>query len=123
MKKLLIVVSVLLLALVWWVARQKDAPPQIPFAKVARGTLVSALVTNGRVEPFQWVAVLAERSGVVEALHAERGLRVKRGDSLADLGAQDARSDLSAAESREAQARAELDVMNRGGRASDLAEI
>ena len=123
MKKLLIVVSVLMLALVWWIYRQKNAPPEIPFAKVTRGTLVSALVTNGRVEPLRWEAVLAERSGVVEAFRAERGVRVKRGDPLAELGAQDARTDLSAAEAREAQARAELEVMDRGGRASDLAEL
>jgi glycine oxidase len=90
-----------LLGLVWWLVRQKNAPPEIPFAKVTRGTLVSALVTNGRVEPLEWAAVLAERSGVVEAFHAERGMRVKRGDPLAELGAQDARIDLSAAEARD----------------------
>ena len=123
MKKLLIVVSVLVLGLAWWLVRQKNAPPEIPFAKVTRGTLVSALVTNGRVEPLRWEAVLAERSGVVAAFRAERGLRVKRGDPLAELGAQDARTDLSAAEAREAQARAELGVMDRGGRAADLAEL
>lgn len=123
MKKLLIALSLLLLGLVWWFQRQKNAPLQVPFAKVTRGTLVSALVTNGRVEPLVWVAVLAERAGVVETFHAERGVRVRRGDPLAELGAQDAGADLSAAEAREAQARAELEVMDRGGRASDLAEL
>jgi HlyD family secretion protein len=123
MKKLLFVVPVLILVLAAWLYRQSKAAPEVPFAKVTRGTLVSALITNGKVEPLEWEAVVAERSGVVEALHVERGTRVRRGDPLAELGAQDAKADLAAAEARVAQARAELEVIKRGGRASDLAEL
>jgi HlyD family secretion protein len=123
MKKLLFVVPVLILLLAGWLYRRGNTAPEVPFAKATRGTLVSALITNGKVEPLEWEAVVAERSGVVEAFHAERGTRVKRGDPLAAIGAQDAKGDLATAEAREAQARAEVEVMDRGGRASDLAEI
>ena len=123
MKKLLALVGVLVLILGWWAWRRRNAPPEAPFAKVTRETVVSTLITNGRMEPVEWSAVLAERAGVVEKLHAERGTRVGRGDVLAELGSENLKSDLVAAEARAAQARAELSVIESGGRASDLAEI
>ncbi len=123
MKKLLALVGVLVLVLGWWAYRRRNAPPEAPFAKVTRETVLSTLITNGRIEPVEWSAVLAERSGVVEKLHAERGTRVARGDMLAEVAAENSKSDLVAAEARVAQARAELSVIEGGGRASDLAEI
>jgi RND family efflux transporter MFP subunit len=123
MKKLLALVGVLVLVLGWWAYRRRNAPPEAPFAKVTRETVVSTLITNGRMEPVEWTAVLAERSGVVEKLHADRGTRVGRGDMLAEVGAENSRSDLTAAEARVSQARADLSVVEAGGRASDLAEI
>lgn len=123
MKKLLALAGVLVLVLGWWAYRRRNAPPEAPFAKVTRETVVSTLITNGRMEPVEWIAVLAERSGVVEKLHAERGTRVARGDMLAEVGAENSKSDLAAAEARVSQARAELSVIEGGGRASDLAEI
>jgi HlyD family secretion protein len=123
MKKLLALVGVLVLVLGWWAYRRKNAPPEAPFAKVSRETVVSTLITNGRMEPVEWTAVLAERSGVVEKLHTDRGTRVGRGDMLAEIGAENSKSDLAAADARVAQARAELSVVEAGGRASDLAEI
>jgi len=123
MKKLLALVGVLVLVLGWWAFRRRNAPPEAPFAKVTRETVVSTLITNGRLEPVEWIAVLAERSGVVEKLHTEPGTRVGRGDMLAEVGAENSKSDLAAAEARVSQARAELSVIEGGGRASDLAEI
>ena len=123
MKKLLALVGVLVLVLGWWAYRRRSAPPEAPFAKVTRETVVSTLITNGRIEPVEWSAVLAERSGVVEKLHADRGTHVARGEMLAEVGAENSKSDLAAAEARVSQARAELSVVEGGGRASDLAEI
>ncbi len=123
MKKLLLLVPVLLLGLGWLFYRQKSVPPEVPFARVTRETLISTLATNGKVEPVEWVAILAERSGIVEALRAERGARVQRGAPLAELSAGDARAELAAAEQRRGQAEAALQILQRGGRASDLAAI
>ena len=122
-KLLLLLVPVLLLVVGWLLYRHRNAPPVVPFTKVIRETVVSTLVTNGKVEPYEWEAVLAERSGVVEAFHAARGTRVKQGDLLVELGAQEAKTELSAAEARAAQARAEGQVFEGGGRASDLAAL
>ncbi len=122
-KLLLLLVPVVFVLLGWALYRQRHTPPEVPFARVVRETVVSTLVTNGKVEPYEWAAVLAERSGVVERFHAGRGTRVKRGDLLVELGAQDAKTEMTAAEARAAEARAELQVFERGGRASDLAGL
>ena len=60
MKKLWLLLPILLIALGWWAYRRKNDPPQVPFAKVIRETLVSTLPTNGKVEPIEWQAVRVE---------------------------------------------------------------
>ncbi|HSW51239.1 MAG TPA: efflux RND transporter periplasmic adaptor subunit [Bryobacteraceae bacterium] len=124
MKKLLVVLLAGLLVLAGWLLhRERNRPPEAVFARAARETLVSSLVTNGKVEPLEWSAVLAERAGVVETFRAERGRQVSRGDVLLELGAAEARTELAAAEARVAEARAVLQLFERGGRAADLAGL
>lgn len=116
-------VAVLAAAAIWMTYARKSAPPEVPFAKVRRERLVSNLVTNGKVEPLEWVAVRAGRSGLVEKVLVERGSMVGRGAPLVELSSRDAEAELASAVSRIAQARAELETMDRGGRAAELAEI
>ncbi len=124
MKKLLWLLIPLLAALAaWLVYRQRHAPPSVAFAPVARGTLVSALTTNGRVEPLEWSAVVADRAGLVTAVPAGKGARVSRRDVLVELASDEARADLAAAEARLAQIRAETQLQAQGGRSSELAAI
>jgi len=111
------------LALAWWIHRINTRPPEVPFARVKRETLVSTLVTNGKAEPWEWVAVRAERQGPVERVGVEKGRQVTKGGVLVELGARDARTALTAAEARVTQAQAELETLKRGGPSADLAEI
>jgi len=106
-----------------WLTAWKSRPPEIPFAKVARETIVSTLPTNGRVEPIQWGTARTDREGLVEKILVEKGRYVVNGTPLVELDARDARADLAAAQSRIAQAQSELEVLRRGGRSVDLAEI
>jgi HlyD family secretion protein len=115
--------AVLAVAAVWLTYVRKTAPPEVAFTKVRRERLVSNLVTNGKVEPLEWVAVRAERSGLVEKVLVERGARVARGTALVELTAREAEADLASAASRLEQARAESDTLSRGGRAAERAEI
>ncbi|MGQ9633133.1 MAG: efflux RND transporter periplasmic adaptor subunit [Bryobacteraceae bacterium] len=124
MKKILAVVAaVVALVLAWAVYARGNRPKEAPFVKVVRETVVSAVTTNGRVEPLEWVAVAAERAGVLEKIYVERGSKVRRGDLLAEVDPTTARAEVEAAEARVAQAQAELDVLLAGGRAAELAEI
>jgi HlyD family secretion protein len=110
------------LLIVWLVAR-RSAPPQVPFTKVTRETLVSTLSTNGKVEPVESAAVRAEGAGPIQAIHVARGQQVVKGQLLVTLSAEAAQADLATAQSRFAQAQAELETLSRGGRASEQAEI
>jgi HlyD family secretion protein len=119
-----LLVSVLVLAavIVWGVSR-KSAPPEAPFARTSRETIVSSISTNGKVEPIEWASARAERPGAVQKIFVHRGQRVSAGEELVALDASQAASDLAAAEARVKGARAQLTVIDQGGRASDIAEI
>ncbi len=124
MKKLLLLLPVLVIGvLAWWLYQRGNAPLEVPFSRVVRETLVSTLSTNGKVEPVEWVSVNAVRSGVVDSVPVHRGSRVARGEVLAELGASEAKSELDDAEARLAQARADLQEIQRGGRALDMAAL
>ncbi|MBM3745455.1 MAG: efflux RND transporter periplasmic adaptor subunit [Acidobacteria bacterium] len=115
--------AALLFVLVWWLRWRASTPPEVPFARVKRERLVSTLVTNGKAEPWEWMAVRAELAGVVERVAVERGARVARGALIAEVDAREARGGLAATDARVAQAQAEVDGLRQGGRAVDLAEI
>lgn len=110
-------------ALIWSLIAWRNQPPEIPFTKVVRESIVSSVSTNGKVEPIDWAPARAERSGPVVAIHVERGKHVEQDAPLVEIDASDAQADLASAQSRIEQAKAELAVLEKGGRATDLADI
>jgi multidrug efflux pump subunit AcrA (membrane-fusion protein) len=118
-----VVVAVAVGGLVWALTKFKSQPPEVQFARVTRATIISGVPTNGRVEPIEWAAARAERAGAVQKIMIERGRSVRKDEPLAELDSSEARAALAAAQDRIAEARAALDVIARGGRATDLAEI
>jgi HlyD family secretion protein len=124
LKRLVWILILLLLAagaygLVQW----RNRPPEIPFAKVTRETIVDTLSTNGKVQPVEWAEVRAESSGVIARLMAAKGQVVAAGQALAELDAPEARAALAAAEARITQAQAEIETLSRGGRAAEIAVL
>jgi multidrug efflux pump subunit AcrA (membrane-fusion protein) len=115
--------AVILGALGWWIHRRSSGPPEAPFARVQRERLVSTLVTNGRAEPWEWVAVRAERPGLIERVAVEKGARVSKGAVIAEVEAREAHTDLATDSARVFPAQAELEGLKQGGRTVDLAEI
>jgi HlyD family secretion protein len=109
--------------LVWTLVSWRREPPEIPFTKVVRESIISSVSTNGKVEPSDWATARAERSGPVVAILIERGKRVEQDTPLVEIDASDARAELAAAQSRMEQTRAELAIFERGGRTTDLADI
>jgi HlyD family secretion protein len=107
----------------WYVAQLRNQPPEISFTKAIRETITSSVSTNGKVEPIEWATVRAERAGPVEKILVSRGDRVTRDQPLVSLDNSEARAALVAAETRIAQAKADLDVLSQGGRPADQAEI
>ena len=110
-------------ALTWSLVNWRSQPPEIPFAKVVRESIMSSVSTNGKVEPIDWATARAERSGPVGAILIERGRHVEQGAPLVEIEVSDAKADLASAQARIEQTRADLAVLEKGGRATDLADI
>jgi HlyD family secretion protein len=98
-----------------WIRHRMNAAPAVPFAKVRQETLVASLTTNGKVEPFTWAAVHAERPGVIEQVAVHRGQVVRKGEPMVVLGSQEARAEVAEAEAAVAEARAQLETLLHGG--------
>lgn len=109
--------------LIWQIAKWKNQPAEVSFARVVRETIISSVPTNGKVEPVVWATARAERAGAVQAILIQRGQNVEQGQALVNLDASEARAEKVAAQSRIDEIRAELDTISKGGRAADLAEI
>lgn len=123
MLRRLLIIVLLLVGLIAWLLVRRSGPPEVPFTKVKREMIESTLTTNGKVEPVEWAAARAESAGTVAKVDVQRGNQVARGQLLVELDVSQAREQLASAEARVAQAKAELDVLTRGGKSSELAEI
>ncbi len=110
-------------ALAWSVVNWRNQPPEVPFAKAVRESLVSSVSTNGKVEPIEWAPARASRAGPVDAILIERGKRVEQDAPLVEIDATEAKADLAAAQSRIEQVRADLAMYEKGGHAPELADI
>lgn len=108
---------------VWYAVTLRNQPPELAFARVVRESITSSVPTNGKVEPIEWAEARAERAGAVEKILVQRGARVEQGAALIELDSSEARAALAAAQARVTQARADLEVIEKGGRASDLNAI
>jgi len=114
---------VVVAGLTWSLVDWRRQPPEVPFTKVVRESIVSSVSTNGKVEPFEWAPARAERSGPVVAILIERGKQVAQDAPLVEINAEDAKADLASAQARIEQTRADLAMFERGGRTTDLADI
>jgi multidrug efflux pump subunit AcrA (membrane-fusion protein) len=123
LKKLWLLLPVLLATLGWWAYHRKNDPPQVPFSKVIRETLVSTLPTNGKVEPIEWQAVRAEHAGLVSKVPVQEGQTVSQGDVLATMSDTGLQADLDTAETRAAQAQADVATIDAGGKQIELTTI
>lgn len=120
---LLVLIAIGIVILAYLLFARRNAPPEIPFTRITRDTVVSALTTNGKVEPIEWATARAEVGGLVVLTAANRGHKVAKGAMLIQLDGAPLEGDLAAAQARVAGAQAELQVLTRGGRAADVAAI
>jgi HlyD family secretion protein len=103
-------------AIVVWVAFKKTTPPEVDFVKVTRETMISALPTNGKVDPIEWLPVRAERTGVVTKVLVSRGQQVTKGESLIELDTRVATAEVSKAQAAIQEAKTQQQVLEQGGR-------
>ena len=123
MKKYWLVAVGLVLLLSWWVFARQQTIPEVHFAKVTQARIESTISTNGKVDPFDWAAARAESPGVVRTISIQRGANVKAGQMLVTLDTTAAEAELATALARAQEARAELEVLQQGGKASQLSSL
>ena len=120
-------IAILILALVgggvWALTTFRNQPPQVAFVKVVREPIASSVPTNGKVEPIEWAEARADRPGPIKSVFVRRGSLVAKGAALVELDSADARAELTTAQTRVSQAQAELAMIDKGGRLSDLTAI
>ena len=124
MKKLLLLALLAGVAavIVWGVLRKSD-PPKVSFTRVKRQTLVSALPTNGKVEPSVWQAVRAETGGTVSRAPVEDGQTVAAGAVLASIADPSLQAEIDAAQAKLNEARANLASQEAGGKPAEFTDI
>ena len=92
---------ILLLALaVTALASETASPVEAELTQVVAKALEKTTMVPGELAPYQQVAIHAKVTGFVEVVHVDRGSFVKKGQSLAELGAPEL-----AAQRAEAQAK------------------
>ncbi len=125
MKRLLWLLLIPLICLgAWWGIAARNTGPEVRFVKPKREMLVSNLPTNGKVEPIEWASVRVDAPGLVTKMAVQQGQQVAQGALLARLSAPAGLGEQVAAEqARVAQVRTELDVVNKGGKPSELTDI
>ena len=100
----------------WQVYEWRRQPPEVALATATRETIASLVSTNGKVEPSESAEARAEAAGRVDKIHIALRQQVKVGDPLVELDTAQLRHDLEAAEARIAAVKADLDVLDAGGR-------
>ena len=123
MKLFLAFIGLLLTGGIGYLVVHRNAPPEVPYVEVKLETLVDTLATNGKVEPFEWISVRAERPGKLLRLFVERGKIVKAGSTVATQDSSELLGAITGAEAKLKQAQAEREVLDANGRPSDLAQI
>ena len=108
---------------VWYAVTLRNQPPELAFAHVVREPITNSVPTNGKVEPMEWAEARAERPGPVEKILVQRGALVEQGAALIELDSSEARAAVASAQARVSQIRSELEVIEKGGRATDLTTI
>ena len=123
MKKLLLVLLLVVVAVIAWGVFRKSTPPAVTFTRVRRETLVSTLPSNGKVEPFQWQEVRAEVEGLVTRVDVVEGHAVSDGAVLAVMSDPSRQADIDAAQAKVSEAQATLASIEAGPRPAELTEI
>lgn len=123
MKKLALALLVLVAAVVAVGVLRRDSGPKISFIRVQRITLISTLLTNGKVEPFEWQSIRSERSGIIASVAVHDGQAVQKNETIATISDPSLEADLEASEARVAEARANVSALESGGKPSELADI
>ena len=108
---------------VWQIEKSRNQPPDVPFTRAMRETIVSSIPTDGKIEPTEWAVARAERPGAVKEILIKLGQHVMKGQELARLDTSDIEAERENAQSSIAQIKTDIQVIGEGGRSADRAKL
>ena len=123
MKRLLVLFLLMVAVVIAWGLLRRSQPPRVNFARVTRQTLVSALSTNGKAEPFEWREARAETAGMVKEAPIRDGQVVAEGATMAEIDDPTLAAETRSAEAKVAEASANLAAFDAGGKPAEIADI
>ncbi len=123
MKKILVVIVLVAAGVAAWLFVRRSDVATVPFARASRQTISNVLSTNGKVEPAEHEEARAETAALVKRVLVHAGDAVRKDQVLAELSEPGLDQELDAAMAREAQARAEQQTLENGGRSAETAEL
>jgi len=97
--------------------------PVTPAARVQRGSLVQNLTTNGKVEALDSFEVHARAPVTIQRVLVHEGDVVRRGQPLAEVDNTSVREALARSQAQLEVARADRQLIERGGSAAELSQI
>jgi len=122
LKKFLLLLLVLVVAVVIWGLMRRNAPVEARFVRVKRQALVSTLPTNGKAEPIEWQTARAPAPGLISRVLVEDGQTVAAGAVLAEIADPTLAADIETAQAHLGEAQANLSALE-SGRPADEVEI
>jgi len=122
LKKLLLLLLALVLAVVVWGLMRRNAPADARFVRARRQTLVTTLPTNGKAEPIVWETARAPAAGLLSRVAVQDGETVAAGTVLAEIADPALNADLQSAQAHLGEAQANLAALE-SARPSDEVEI
>ncbi len=123
MKRVVLIVAVLLAVSGIAYYLRPSQPPEAPAARVQRGSLVQNLTTNGKVEALDTFEVHARVPVTIKRVLVHEGDTVRRGQPLAEVDNTAARDALARAQAQLEVARADRQLIERGGSTVELAQL
>jgi HlyD family secretion protein len=123
LKKLGLALLIVVAAVAAMGVLHRTAGPRINFVRADRTTLISTLPTNGKVEPFEWRPIRAERAGILASVAVRDGQSVRKNEIIATISDPSLATEIETGEARVAEARANLAALENGGPPAELATI
>lgn len=118
-----ILIGAVILVVVLLLLSERKPPSRVVGVRAIRETLTATIASNGKVEPITPHSLRSEFPTFVTRVVAAEGQRVKRGQLLLELDANDMRAELARAQEQLLVAEDDLRAAHSGGKADDRARI
>ena len=122
-KWIVAIVTIALILVLVVILTGRGHAPRVQVASITREDLVSAITSNGKVEPVSPQTARAEFSTFVTDLKATEGQAVRRGQVILTLDAADVRAQLSQARADLLAAKTDLQNGRGGGPPDEVAQL